>query len=186
MRHPVWVPGCIRLAQATRLSCSNRRLINRSDACRPVRAATIPSPPLTQGVALGWYPSRRWREASPESKNWLPSMIPFIQWSAAIKESPDQSRHRGLKLRQIDITVFLSARHGVVDNFPKALIQGKRQGLKVGVVGDRYQRGARPAVLGYQHRTALGQLLDVVAKPRFDLANVLDFHSITFLSPITS
>ena len=45
---------------------------------------------------------------------------------------------------------------------------------------------AWPAILGDQHRTALGQLLDIVAKPRFDLAQILDFHSVIFLPPITS
>jgi hypothetical protein len=33
-------------------------------------------------------------------------------------------------------------------------------------------------------RTAFGQLLDVAAEPRFDLANVLDFHRVTFLPPM--
>jgi hypothetical protein len=60
----------------------------------------------------------------------------------------------GLKVRQIDIAVFFSARDGVVDKFPEALVQGKRQGLecRFGVAPDMIRAGVEKCAARRRNR----------------------------------
>ena len=89
--------------------------------------------------------------------------------------------HGVSKVRQIDETLFFRARDRVIDEFPEPLVLRQCQRFEVGVLSYRNQRGAWPAVLGDHDRSALGQLLNVAAKPRLYLAKVLDLHMIAVL-----